>query len=111
MVRRVQTILNPRQLRHVSVVLGRLALGLPATLRFGGLFVSRGYGSVQRAILAALDELEDDSSALLIGAGWPSGRRAAHRLAEQGIVRLLTVSAYGRKMLAVQALAPCSPCA
>ena len=64
--------------------------------------MSRGYGSVQRAILAALDELENDSNALLIGADWPSGRRAAHRLAEQGVVTLLTVKAYGRKMLAVR---------
>lgn len=62
--------------------------------------MSRGFGSVQREILLELDRLPD-GKALLIGADWTSGRRAAHRLAEQGAVSLIMVTAYGRKMLAV----------
>lgn len=63
--------------------------------------MSRGRGSVQREILDALAELPS-GHLLLVGDGGSSYRRAAHRLAEQGIVRLLTVNAYGRRMLAVQ---------
>lgn len=56
---------------------------------------------MQREILAALEELED-GQVLLIGSGWPSARRAAHRLAIEGIMELAMITRQGKKMLALR---------
>lgn len=63
--------------------------------------MSRGHGSVQREILAELRKLEP-GQVLLIGGGWPSGRRAARRLADEGLVLLVTVRQDSRNKLAVK---------
>lgn len=65
--------------------------------------MSRGHGSVQREVLQAVAEAPDGYLVLVGDGGW-GYRRAAHKLASEGLVSLVMVNRYGRNRLAVRRL-------
>ena len=63
--------------------------------------MSRGHGGVQREILQGLLEIPA-GHLLLVGDGGWSYRRAAHKLAAEGLVSLVRVNQFGKRRLAVR---------
>lgn len=63
--------------------------------------MSRGLGSVQREIMQGLSEIPA-GHLLLVGDGGWSYRRAAHKLAAEGLVVLVRVKMFGKQRLAAR---------